>query len=907
MEKLLLTAREKYHVGLGDYHFSPIMELTTAITLDYCEIVSSNRSSNNVPLYFCFPEKKAASLWLSINLLTNYYFEEYVLNTNDDFNNLKNGDLVDVYGSKLKFVRVHEDKIILATKDGVQIQFDIKNRKHLTKSANRTLNNHDHYIKNKKKSKNNRNAISKILEPNEPKIINTNHLNSKILLIAGRGNTSSIRSLLKDVKIYDESLSKTFPENENLIIKPDLESFKDVFSRNLKGVLNDFIVTLKKLEDITKNDDLKSQLTLLICKLNSDKKITDEFNAEFERVIEEFIGLEPKLDFVNKKYPGVQETLPENLKAVVINDVSQIIDYPVTIKGFLNEGIPVIFTSNRKLEKIKNIEFYQQFFKQYPGCYRVNWNKRKIRSFDQTLNEAFIDKDFWKQCIRYANQKIEVKISGGNILDKVMPILGKEIKTMDEFENLQTSFNRFLNPAFYAIKNSRSSEESVLKLINEFEHTYQEAKNSGLDKSVSETIEIIIGAIRKFDSNTKKYSDEENIFSTLFSQSESKMFIPLEKDAMLIPSTKFDSITFSGFPFGEYLGHYLWDCLCSYFVPNIKLLCWPNEARLTESYIRRRLLAGYFTDNIVGVSSFIPKEYLLIDKNDIDMEINSFFTVDHICIVEDQINIAEDHIVVEADEQEKNLEYLHDLNYRSYSSNSHKRDFKVKCNIVNFTNGDFLFLPHGNACKILSEVEDSNGRIRIRELKFTELSVGLKVYKYKKDRTTYKEIASHNKEVKEAFAKLDMWKESLEKLYHCSGSDLDRLEALLMETKLKNGIDGGNPIKSNIQMWLFDEDKISPRIANLEIILIAAQVDNMKDILLELEMAYKVIVNGFYMRLNRIIKNSIMNQLSIQKHENENMTINLEGTQIEIESRTIMALEKSDIDIDYQYTRKILC
>jgi hypothetical protein len=901
MEKSLKEAKNKYHVGLGDYHFSPIIEITTAITLDYCESVKNNGIKSRTPLFFCFPEKKAASLWLSINLLTNYYLEEYVSNSNDDTTTLENGDLVNVYGSILKFIRIAEDKIILASNDGVHIQFESKNRKHLTKVENRTPNNHSHYKQNRNEARTNRNSISKILEPNEPVIINTNHLKSKILLIAGRGNIGSIRSLLKNVQVYDEPLSKAFPENENLIIKPDLESFKDVFSSNSKNTISDFIVILKKLEEITKNEDLKSQLVLLNEKYNQEKTITDQFNAEFERIIEEYIGLEPKLDFVKKKYPGVQEGLPENLKAVIINDISQIIDYPGTIKGFLNAGIPVIFTSNRKLEKVSEIEFYQQLFNQYQDCYRINWNKKKILSFDQMLNEKFIDKDFWKQCVRYANQKINIEISDGNALDQVMPLLGKEMGKMDEFESLQTSFNRFLNPAYYAIKNSRSSNESIQKLIIEFEITYNKVRNSGVNKSVREALELAIDTAKSFENNTKWYSDDENIFTATFlSPDESKIFIPIEAHSVFVPSSKNDSVTFSGFPYREYSGHYLWDSLCVYFITNIKILCWPNEAKLTENYIRRRLLAGYFTDNIVGVSSFVGKEYLLNDKNDFDEEIKSFFAVDH-------TNIKGDDITVEGDEQERNLEYLHALIYKGYSSNSLRKDFKVKCNIVNFTNGSFLFLPQGNGGKILSEVENSNGKIGIRELKFNELTVGLKVYKYKKDRSTYKEIASHNMDVKEAFAKLDFWKESLERLYHSLGSDIDRVETLLMETKFKNGIEGGNPIKSNIQMWLFDDEKISPRVANLEIILRAAQVDDLEIILLELEMAYKVIVNGFYMRLNRTIKNSIMKQLSIQKHDNEKMTVNLDGTEIEVESSTIMALEKSEIEIDYQNTRKILC
>ena len=159
----------------------------------------------------------------------------------------------------------------------------------------------------------------------------------------------------------------------------------------------------------------------------------------------------------------------------------------------------------------------------------------------------------------------------------------------------------------------------------------------------------------------------------------------------------------------------------------------------------------------------------------------------------------------------------------------------------------------------------------------------------------------------EAFAKLEFWKDTLENLYLSVGSDLGKLETFLIETKSKFGIEGGNPIRSNIQMWLFDDEKISPRISNLEIILRAAEVKDIDHTLLELVKAYKVIVNGFYQRINRVIKNSIMDQLIINRVGDQKMTLKIEKSVIEVENRVIMAKERSDIEIDYQNTRKILC
>jgi len=899
MEKSLKEAKVKYHVGLGDYRFSPIIEITTAIALDYYNDFEKNGIIHNNPLFFCFPEKKAASLWLSINLLTNFYLEEYVLNSKDATNVFTNGDLVNVYGSILKFIRKEDDKIILATSDGVEIGLKSKYFRHLSKSKRRNLNNYQHYCQSRKKIRTNRNPISKILEPTEPEIINQNQLTSKILLIAGKGNTGSIRSLLKEIEVYSEPLSKIFPENENLIIKPDLESFKEVFNPESNTLISNFQLILVNLKKSTTLEELSWGIENLIEKLNLDLTITEEFNCEFERIVDQFIELEPKLNFVIKKYPGVINLLPQNLKAVIINDISQIIEFPNTIKGFLKNGIPVIFTSNRKIEKGAEIEAFQQYFNYFEDCYRVNWNKKKILALYPKSNQEYVDKDFWVQCLRFANQKIEIEITKGNILDEIMPSLGKEICQIDDFEKLQTSFNRFFNLGYYAIKNSRSSNELITKLTSEFENFFNEVKNLDLKSNIVDLIEIAIKSANLFQSNTKFYNDDENIFTNYFLlNDESKLFIPIDRDIPFFPDNSIDSITFTGFPYREYSGHYLWDSVCLFFVKNIKVLCWPNEAMLTEKYIKRRLLAGYFTDNILDISSLVDKEFLLTSEKDFDNEINTFFTIN---------NLEEKNSQISFEGEDYNLEYLNNLIYKGYSSNSSKNDFKVKCNIITFTSGEFLFLPQGNASKILSETEDSNGNFVIRELNFNELTLGLKIFKFRKDRSTYKEIASNNKIAKEAFAKLEFWKDTLENLYLSVDSDLGKLEALLIETKLKFGINDGNPIRSNIQMWLFDDEKISPRISNLEIILRAAEVKEIENTLIGLVEAYKIIVNGFYQRINRIIKKNIMNQLVMKRVGDHKMTLMIEKSVIEVESRIIMSKERSDIEIDYQNTRKILC
>ena len=50
-----------------------------------------------------------------------------------------------------------------------------------------------------------------------------------------------------------------------------------------------------------------------------------------------------------------------------------------------------------------------------------------------------------------------------------------------------------------------------------------------------------------------------------------------------------------------------------------------------------------------------------------------------------------------------------------------------------------------------------------------------------------------------------------------------------------------------------------------------------------------------------------MDQLVMNRVGDQKMTLKIEKSVIEVESRVIMAKERSDIEIDYQNTRKILC
>lgn len=892
MKELLNFLVAKNNLKFGDYCFSPITEASAGIALEYCKKVSKDNQALQ-PIFFCLPIKNASSLWTSIIILTNYFLEDYINNVVEGISFRKN-EKVKIFNCIAKISRVTPDIIYLNFRDQDGIPINKKLQSQLSKvDLNRSLSLKKRYDENFKDAKNKRNAISKILVPNDSETINQNNLDSKVLLIAGRGNTIKFHELLNEIIIYDEPLSKIFPENKNLIISPDLKKYKDLFNLDKEKELIKFKDALKKLEELVELD-VKSTLIELNIKLRKKESISLEFEAQFLSFLEEYKNKIPQLKFLETLYPGHQDSFPENLRALVINDISQIIDYPDTINGFLKKRIPVIIISNRNIDIIYDSDFYKRIFNNNPDYYRLNWNRKKIVALNVCSNEHsnYIDIELWLQCKRYSQQQINIHVSSKDELDTLSPIIYKHIRSLVGFENLQKAFWVYLYPALYALKNSIKTNNQVKDLIFEFKQVFDETMFNGISQEVIKDFERVILLASQFNENTKFYESDSDVFSNLLiTSNHHKIVIPVEKKKVNIPTSITNSILFTGYPYNEYSGRYLLNSVCRDYVPDLSVLCWPNEASLTMNYLKKRIRSGYFSDNLFDTFP-INNSYLLKDENDFENEISTFLNIDFSLQSEDI-------------EQESDLDYIHTFKYHGYGiQNDGDAAFKVKCNILNFDDGSFMFLPKRSS--VLAQAENSQGGKSIIETNFDDLSIGYKIFKYKKDRSTYREISKNDNKIKECFEKLEIWKEALENVYNSLDNNLDSLEKLLNQTKEKYNLIEGNPIKTSIQRWLFDDEIICPRPDNLIIILLAAKVEENENKLAELIKAYKE-VSSYTIGLSANIKKNITKQFSSKTSTIDIFYVNINGNKIPVETRTIASLDKNEIEIDYRNTRKILC
>ncbi len=875
---------------MGDYSFSPIMELSAGISLEYCKKLNSGKC-DKAPLFFCFPEKKSASLWTAISILTNYYFEDHI---NNEIEGIKynKGDKVKIFNSIGEVEGITKDFIFLKFKDQGGIPINKKLQSQLNKvHCKRSLSKKSTFGKNYRECKNNRNPISKILVPKDPETINQNYLESKVLLIAGRGNVKDINDLLNNVKIYNSPLSEIYPPGKNLIIKPDLKFFIDFFDNDELNLFEDFKNSMNRFFDILDINNAKEDLTKIIEKLDGTDVISEELDEDIRGFFADYESEMPKkIEFLEKKYPGVKESLPKKIRAVIINDISQIYEYPNAIKGFLEKKIPVIFISNRNVKNNTDFNFYDQLFENNPKYFRLNWNKHKIQELERHTNGSnYIDQGLWDQCKRYAQQSIDIDVIEGGELDILSPLLLSHIKDLDDFERLQKAFYTYFYPSLYALKNSMGTSEFIKSSIAKFNSIFDEFKSS-IPLNIVKDFEKAISISFNFQNNTKHFEINENVFAQLLPiESDNKLFIPSEAISINLSSSESNKIIFTGYPFSEYSGSYLLNATCVDFVPEIKVLCWKNEASLTYAYLKRRTLAGYFTDNLEELVP-LPDKYLLKQKSDFILELDNYLVVNL-----KKVNEGE----------EEDLQYLHTFKYKGYGiGNNLKSSFSVKCDIINFENGSFLFLP--NSSKILAQTEDINGKLKVSKKAIGELNVGDKIFKYVKDRHAMRDIAKSNKTILSHLEKLEYWKITLEKLYIKCGSSVSKLKLLLDRTKKEYNLDNGNPSKLNIRNWLFDDEFLKPENENLRIILLANNETEIENKLIELDIAYQHVVS-FTIGLSSKIKRQIVNQLSSKSIMDIDLEIIISGSPIIVQSRKILSIDKKDMEVDYINTRRILC
>lgn len=894
-ENLMLNqleqARRKYHLNLGDEHFSPIIELSTALSLSYCNLHSLANEKN--PFILSFPDKNNASTWLSVSLLINFFFEDYINRVDlQEVSTFKKHDKVEIFGTVAEIESIANNKVILKFSDqgGIPVSNYMSQ---LNRTNRKTLNKYHLYANKKKEFKLNRNSISKILEPNDPVFINQKYLKSTVVLITGNNNAKHLKELFGKKEIYGETLSEIFLENKNIVIRKNLEPYKNIFDLDssdketlFKNILIDFLNQNENIDSEIKADLLGALLV---------DNFTDEiFKHKFDDFLEFYSQKYEGLINIAKKYPGVKEKISDNIKAVIINEIEQVELYRETIQGFLKSNIPVIIVVDRDFKKLSDLNFFKSFIDKWPEAFRFNWNRKKIKEVVRLSkeNSKHLDVELWSKCVQFSEQTIRIIESESEKLDKLLFESQSTINSLNEFEKLQQDYYRYLYPAMYLFKNSYNKSPIVTEWAGLFNTTYQESKNF-LNNLQQDLFQSIINFLRFSEVNLKGRYDEDSVFVNVLKAGNTEgIFIPTEQTKINLPDDKTRKIIFTGYPFNEFSGCYLIDAVNVYFIPEIEVTCWPKEADLTYLYLKKRLIAGYFTDKLPEMSSF-PAEFVINDHTEFNKEVDSVL----------QLIKQTTGKSISSQDEEPILQKIDALKYKRYTSkNSSQSQSRVKCDIINFKDGSFLFLPKN--AKVLTQIESDNLAAKIKSSLFSELEVGSRLFKYRKDRSDFRDLAKNNSKIKKAFSELELWRVLLNQLFSSCENDLTKLEQLLMKVKTGASLPG-NPTRSNIHRWLYDPELIAPELENIRIILLAAGQEDSDDKIRALKDSFSLVISHIISLSSKIRKN-ILQKLEDNKTIEEDFKLIISDVEIEVQSRLISTLEKSDLEVDYINTRQIL-
>jgi len=515
------------------------------------------------------------------------------------------------------------------------------------------------------------------------------------------------------------------------------------------------------------------------------------------------------------------------------------------------------------------------------------------------ISEGFLDQQMWDSCKRYAEQQIEVEIFEGHPLDTILPETRRLIFNLEGFEKLKKAYWKYFLHAAYGVKNDFANNHSIKLWTEQFEEEYVNVKNL-LDAGVSDVISEGLRLINEYKENTKKLNETIPVFAENYGD--------LNGHELLVPSccalpriknlsAQTYKILFTGHPLKEPRCKVLENSVCEYLIPEIKILAWPMEGDFVYKCLFGRLYGAYFTDYLNEAGGF-SDDLLLTNKQDFEDEIVSFLKKTGRTQISGSSSDDEKDIILAISSYKYNQYHDEDPSAGTYM---------VKCNIVDFDDDQFMFVPHKS--KVLTQIETSDGSVRFKRASFEELKVGYKIYEYKFNRTQRMGLLKRKLGSHEELKNLNLWRDYLEFLH---GELKVKLEDELSAVMDHYGLDG-NPSSANIQRWLHDEEMLSPEDDNLRIIFTAyapyvedVELEDVELFVTKVRKAYKII-NSFNIGLSHKIKKLIIDRLNkIEGSYEKRFQINIQGFDLNIATATVIDLQKNDKLINYHDTRKIL-
>ena len=901
MQELLKYIDSNYLLSLGEYKFSDLSRISIGLSMKYMDKLKEG-TLDAKPFIFGFPNKKWATVWLSIGILNNLFYRESQ-NINDNWIErlgLKRNDRIEIFGKPSRWIGKKDNKWMIEVSQSAPNAYG-KNEKSIidyklpsswASFVNRDSSKRTGIISVKALNREltgrrkNQTVLEKILfysKKGKDLGLNPKTLQSKVLIITGRGDKGRFIRQLNETKIYEESLSSVFGFEKKLIVEVDLEKYKGIDDPSFDKKASFFKKNVARLllHILQTDPHLKKEIKKLQNGLDKDDYLNESFRLEFNNLKDEVEDEKDEEKFKNllEKHPGIKSKF--DFDAVVINDVAMLEEYKNVIDSLSRMKIPVITIT----------DFYSEFESteiETDNYYRFFWGNSKLFHFSE--NEDPLDIKAWQLAKRFNDQFISIEITDDSGIEEAFSQLTRNIFDIEGYEKLKKAFWDSMFPVYHLIKNTPGSipYDQIENLIQDFK---TELKIAPLPAYQGERVKKILSLLENGFTNNKAVIEEELIFKQSITCSNKKLDLPnaghCSNEFLEFTNSKIQKISFTGEPYKEkYTGQLKKACL-SDFVKDIKIICWPKEGKKMYDYLRQNYKTKYFTDNFHQIFE-IKERYRIRNSKEIDTELDEI-----ICIDRRKYNIKRETGKIN-DLFDKLRAYRHST-YKPYD-----RDESVDANTITFTNSDWMYLPKNSS--ILAANYFHTGKLNIRKYKFSELTPGLQIIQYNLDREQLRRIGRN--ELSSVFDRLDIWRNSLENSFTKSGNDYLTLEATLNNLKQQYNSDG-NPSKINLIRWRKDDELLAPNNSNLALILLA---DGKEELLKKVSEARKR-VRKFDTYIRGIIKSEItakLESVALKKVSQDCFEINVRGFTVLISQRTVLSKDLQSLEVSYSSTRKII-
>lgn len=924
MKEYLNSAKSRFYLNLGKREFSPVIQASTAIALDYSREVEN--SDLIQPLIITYPSKESAVLWIAVQYLVNEFFNNYIYQSENRIKelSLKSGSKIDIFSSTAVFQRIDysSNKLVMRFSDGVEAHTAIQNVQFINLARKNMVNKYAQYRKKKKEFLGARKALTQILSLD----LNPNFgaLTSKIILISGRGKAGYFRKQLRETRVYGEPLSETILLDKNLLISPDFDCFSGAVDSGSDKNTEFFCKAVKQSLASFSTEDTDVQMAVNACLdllENSlrTKRFIDSYESLYSRLSSEskYHSISNRLQNLYKYYPGIEDDLINDVSAVFVNDLQLFLENPITIKYLLDHKIPVFVISDRIISEFKDLDIYTKIFnnKSYKDIYRFSWDKNKISSLELELDNGakFIDFKNNNSFCRFVDQRIEIKELPFNKFDQVFNSIESRsfLSSLGNHELLQKAYYQILRPLLYSIKNSIDRPDSV-KLINALEVFNQcfESSSSGLNENVKESISESLANLKSYilsGEQPKEYL--ENADDCLFqdiSVGDKSFSIPIESGA---PDylhhndvcSESEKIVFIGYPYREYSFKFIDQSVFKKVIPSVEFVLNQCEANVTANFLRRKISSGYYIEHYPDCLDELNR-YKIGKQEDLNGLLNK------------AINFTKESIDDEALEEETTVAFeefeqmLNELRYAGFKGSSDPRQssgqYLLSSNVLHFENGSYVFMPHG--WRILTVKESITGGVKSRLCKIHDVAIGDVAVIVNVSRKSISKYLEGSRAMLSHLEKLDSWrsilKEYRDQYDHVSGL-VSRLDTINERMEL-----GGSAEKYNVLRWLHDEMMLAPAYENLKMVLglhypKEELSDRAKSIL-----DSKTLIIKAKNRLDRAVKDKIAEMIA-DSHTSleDDFMIEVQGIEVRGNKNEIVGIERrSDLKIEYHSTMKFL-